>query len=175
VEQVDLLERTIELDEDQTKTEDDRKVKMTGDVYKLIVECIRGKKPTDFVFTREGGERIVDPRQEWYDLCVSAKLGVDVSAKRRSGEDYDRYIGLNLHDFRRSSIRNRIRRGVSQTVAMKISGHKTVSVFTRYNITDEKDLTQASALIEAGRDLTPSTGTDIKSDVRPLAQAAKPS
>jgi hypothetical protein len=86
VEQVDLLERTIELDEDQTKTEDDRKVKMTGDVYKLIVECIRGKKPTDFVFTREGGERIVDPRQEWYDLCVSAKLGVDVSAKRRSGK-----------------------------------------------------------------------------------------
>jgi hypothetical protein len=37
-----------------------------------------------------------------------------------------------------------MRSGVSQTVAKKISGHKTDAVFNRYNITDERDLVDAA-------------------------------
>lgn len=151
VRQVDLLERLIVLEEGTTKNNAARKVYMTEEVFQLMCECVRGKKPDGFVFTRENGERVVDPREEWYSLCVSSGLGKYESAKRRNGKEYQRYVGLNPHDFRRSAIRNMTRRGVNDTTAMKISGHKTRSVFMRYNIVDERDLAEAARKIEAGR------------------------
>ena len=36
-----------------------------------------------------------------------------------------------------------IRAGVSQTVAMSITGHKTASMFNRYNITNQGDRREA--------------------------------
>ena len=51
---------------------------------------------------------------------------------------------LRLHDCRRSEARNLIRAGVSETVAQKITGHKTRSVFDRYNITSDGDIREAA-------------------------------
>jgi integrase len=50
---------------------------------------------------------------------------------------------LWVHDLRRSAVRRLIRSGVPQAVAMQITGHKTASVFRRYGIITESDLTEA--------------------------------
>jgi integrase len=138
VRQVDLAERTIQLHALTTKNGEPRMVVMTEEVYRLMAQCLSGKGPLDFVFTRADGKKPVrDFRVSWGKLTEAAKLP-----------------GLLLHDFRRSAVRNMVRRGISETVAMKISGHVTREIFQRYNIVSQDDIAEAARLIEHGRSMT---------------------
>jgi integrase len=56
-----------------------------------------------------------------------------------------------LHDFRRTAARAYRRAGVSEGVVMKILGHKTRSIFERYNIKNEDDLREAAEAIAASK------------------------
>jgi hypothetical protein len=85
---------------------------------------------------------VTDLRYSWYRACAAAGFGT-YDAKKRV------YRGLLFHDMRRSGVRNLIRAGVSETVAMQISGHKTAAIFRRYNITTTDD--RKDALIRVGQ------------------------
>ena len=63
-----------------------------------------------------------------------------------------KYVGRIFHDFRRSAARDMIRSGVPQRIAMDVTGHKTQSMFQRYNITDTDDLRDALRRTQLYRD-----------------------
>lgn len=94
----------------------------------------------EFVF-HDGGQRFWDVGRVWQNACAAAGLGT----RDRKG----RFTGKLFHDLRRTAVRNLVRAGVPQTVAMSISGHKTEAMFRRYNITSEND--KATALLGVER------------------------
>ena len=93
---------------------------MTEEIYRLLLECARGKEePDDFVFTRRSGKPVLDFRGAWYSLCERSGLGKLIKSENGSGSE--KWEGRIFHDLRRSAVRNMVRRGIAERVAMTIS------------------------------------------------------
>lgn len=141
--QVNIFERKIALHAGDTKNRKPRVIYLAGELYDCLRDQLilkeRSYPECEHVFFREAlaaeGKLEAQPIRNfmasWRTACRKAKLE-----------------GKVFHDLRRSGVRNLVRSGVSETVAMKISGHKTRSIFQRYNITNEEDLKQAAQRLD---------------------------
>ena len=57
-------------------------------------------------------------------------------------------LHLVPHDMRRSVVRNFRKAGLSESEGTMLSGHKTNSVYRRYDIIDEQDLRESMAKVQ---------------------------
>jgi integrase len=126
--QVSLERRIIHLAEDQTKNEGARIIPIYGDMTPALEEAYK-IRISDFVVEYKG-KRVYSIKTAWN------------AALRRTGLPHQL-----LHDLRRTALTNMIKIGIPRHIAMKISGHKTESVFRRYLIGDaEQAATVGSAM-----------------------------
>ena len=103
----------------------------------------RQDRRLDCQFVQVDGRPVGDFRKAWHNACVAGGLG----KFENIGEEKDAkkvYVGLLIHDLRRSAVRNMVRAGIPEKVAMGLSGHKTRAIFDRYHIVGENDLAEAS-------------------------------
>jgi integrase len=156
----------IRLCPENAKNGEGRMIVLEGELSELIERRRAARaleKPTGTVLAslifHHGGQPLVDLRKAWARACCIVGVGKmvcptcndAVDAKRNCAKcskswKYEelRYTGRIFHDLRRSGVRNMIRAGVPEKVAMSISGHKTRSIFDRYNIVSESDLRAAT-------------------------------
>ena len=136
--QVDLQAGTVRLEPGTTKNQEGRTFPMFPELRAVLegqrarMEALQREQQRiiPWVFHRRG-EPIKSFRRAWKTDC------------KKAGQP-----GRIPHDFRRTAVRNIVRRGIPERVAMTLTGHKTRSVFERYNIVSQGDLR------EAGRRLT---------------------
>lgn len=137
--QVDLKAGTVRLYEDQTKSGEARTLPLPDALLPMLAAV---KPKVGQVFA------VGTFRKAWITACKKAGLGTVEKGKQNGG--YGVYSGLIVHDLRRSAVRNFVRAGIPESFAMKISGHKTRSVFERYNIVSEADMRQAMQAVQSG-------------------------
>jgi integrase len=129
---VDLAGKIVRLRPEISKNKDGRVLPLSGGLFE-IMERAHATRRLDcpFVFHRNG-EPIVDFRKAWSTACKAAGLSP-----------------VLVHDLRRTAVRNMVRAGIPDRIAMSLSGHKTRSIFDRYNIVSETDLLQATERLQS--------------------------
>lgn len=144
VRQVDIAAGLITLDPEQSKNKRRRKLDFSAmaDLRDILTDQLASAerigravgRVVTVVFHEHDGTPITE-----YRLRVAWE-----AAREAAG-----YPHKQIHDFRRTRARNLVRAGVPESVAMKVTGHLTRSMFSRYDITSGDDLREAGARAQA--------------------------
>jgi len=120
-----------------------------------------------WVFWHRDGAPIRDFRRTWRSACSRA-------AHRGSGPVRQlvrpALLDRIVHDLRRTAVRNLVRAGVPEKTAMLLTGHKTRTVFDRYDIVNEADLRAGLAKLAA---TLPAAGAQSGAQRPPHARATR--
>jgi integrase len=155
---VDRGNARVVLRPEHSKNGEPRVLPLVGDLADILerrwkareYSAVGGAAIARHVF-HENGQPIGDFRKSWATACVEAGFFRVVIVKTRSGDDVEEKIPTRLfHDLRRSAVMNLDRNGVSMATAMKITGHRTDSMYRRYRIVPERDMAAALAKTQAG-------------------------
>ena len=130
--QVDKGQWGVRLEVGTTKNKGGRLIYLDSELKEIFKQLWAQRRASNkllpYVFpNRRGDGKIKDFRFAWNKAFKESKVEHKL-----------------FHDLRRTAVRNMIRAGIPEKVAMRISGHKTRSVFERYNIVDDKDLKLAT-------------------------------
>jgi len=134
---VDRERGTVILAPHETKNKKARLIVLDDELKEIIERQWRKRIETGsllpWVFPNyQNDGRISDFRTSWHTALK--KVGLD---------------GKLLHDNRRTAVRNLVRAGVPENIAMAATGHLTRSVFDRYDIINEDDMKMAAEMREA--------------------------
>ena len=124
---VDLDGGVIGLAPEKSKNAEGRTLPISGELADVMARAHAARRLDCAAVFHRYGRPLRDFRGAWALAATKAGLG-----------------HLLVHDLRRCAIRNLVRAGVGDHVAMKLSGHKTRAIFNRYNIVSEADLTAAT-------------------------------
>lgn len=140
-EQLDLKEGTIRLAPEDTKTDQARVVYLSSRSIAILETLPVPISGTGYVLPNP------DTREPWVDIRKMFR-----KACKNAGIQQGRDGGIIFHDLRRSFVTNARKRGIPESVVMKMSGHRTREVFARYNIVDETDVKSAVKQLELVRE-----------------------
>jgi integrase len=134
---VDFEAGTVRLEPGTTKNREARQFIFTSELRRILEgqkekreALAKNAQICPWVFNRKG-KLLGEFKHSWKTVCTNAGLP-----------------GRPMHDFRRTAVRNLVRAGIPARVAMKMTGHKTRSVFERYNIVSEGDLRGAATKLD---------------------------
>jgi integrase len=122
----DLDGDTLKVRAENSKNRTARTVPLVGELAELIERRRLKMSPKTSLIFHHDEQRIGNYRVAWASACKLAGCA-----------------GRLVHDLRRTAVRDMVRSGTPQSVAMSISGHKTNAMFLRYNITSDADQRQA--------------------------------
>jgi integrase len=124
--ELDVEGGVIRLNPERSKTKTGRLLPLPEPLLEVVTRRLALRRLDVPLVFHWDGRPIGDWRKRWNKACRAAGLP-----------------NKRLHDCRRTAARNLIRAGVPERVAMMLTGHKTRSVFDRYNIVSEQDLLTA--------------------------------
>jgi integrase len=132
--QVDLDSGTVRLEPGTTKNKEARPIYLPASLMDVLEaqwrEHLESYPDCPWVFHNRG-ERIFSFYKAWHRACREAGVS-----------------GKIPHDFRRTAVRNMVRAGIPERVAMQVAGHKTRAIFDRYHIVADSDLREAARKME---------------------------